>query len=259
MRHFSLPALSAGLFAGLLSWTGLAAAAEFPLDVELRTARTAAFGSVVVEAETDGSLLFEVRVDPAVVGDRADLDALHFNLAEDVEGLTLETLDAVRRPYRLEPVTPRWGARGADGARFDWRVDLDDRRSGRWMRRRGRHHPAHHGLVDERLQTVHFRLRADRPLDLEDLLPVSMTHSGVTVHMAARLDHGVFEDERLCAIAGALDPASLPAPEPEPEPTPEPPPPDDTVPNPGDVPPAPPGCTWVIDLFTGQPTVLECG
>ncbi len=95
-------------------------AEEFPLRVELSTGKMADFGTVNVEQD-GGGLLFNVQINTAVVGNRADLHRLYFNLHEPTTNLTVETLDGAAHPYSL-----RRGRRtlGGAGAFFDWSVDF---------------------------------------------------------------------------------------------------------------------------------------
>ena len=74
-RPFSILVILAMLTAVTLP----AMAEEFPLQVELSTGNVADFGTVTV-TEDSGGLLFEVHVNSAVAGSRADLHRLYFNL-----------------------------------------------------------------------------------------------------------------------------------------------------------------------------------
>jgi hypothetical protein len=92
---------------------------------------------------------------------------------------------------------------------------------------------------------------ADVPLGVEDLLPISMTKSGESVQMAVKMRRARIDGRRLRYVGGVY------------EPTVEEPPVDETPtnepPDPGDLPPAPDGCRWQVDLFGNADPVLVCG
>jgi hypothetical protein len=180
---------------------------------------------VQVEEDGSGGLAFELSIDPEVLGHRAHLHALYFNLDGDPTGLQVVTEDQVNLRYLLRP-----GRGAALGARFDRVISF--------RRDRGRR-------SNGTLQTVHFTLLADTPLSTGDLLPLSFTTRGDAVHMAARIKRTrTGRCRRTMVVGGVLEP------DPEPQPDQEPPP----TPDPDDI---PIGCQIIIDLLTGEP-VLVC-
>jgi hypothetical protein len=212
-------------------------AEEFPLRVELRSGKTADFGSVSV-VNDDGGLLFEVSVNSAVVGHRADLHRLYFNLHEPTTNLTIETLDTVRKDYSL-----RRGRRaiGSAGAYFDWSVDFE---SGRKAKK---------GKGNDMLRHASFRILAgDEPLDVTDIMHMSASRANVNVQIAAHLRKASINGEQIRTVGGFFEAGSD---------TSDAPPPVDDVPPPADdgLPAADEGCTWVIDIFTGEPLYQTCG
>ena len=152
--------LSLVLAAVLFVAAGSAAAAEFPLTVELEDGRTAEFGTVFV-TERGGMLAFEITLNPLVLGLDADLDQLYFNLGRTLTGLRVRTDEAGPARHALIP-GPR--VVGGAGSKFDFGVRFGPVANG------GR-------------QTAAFRLIADQALSLADLAPKSSTAGGVAAHV----------------------------------------------------------------------------
>lgn len=207
-----------------------AMAEELALGVELSTGKTADFGTVNV-TEDGGGLRFEVRVNPMVAGLRADLHRLYFNLHQPTTNLTVETLDGATKPYTL-----RRGNRasGSGGAFFDWCVDFGS----------GASTKNGNGV----LQHASFRIVGGvQPLAMDDIMPMSVSRAKVSVQMATHLQNASVDGQSVATVGGVFD--SDPA-------------------SPGDVPPpddggdetSPPGdgCTWVYDVFTGEPLYQVC-
>lgn len=222
LRLSSLSLLLAGL------WAGAGAADEFPLDVELRSGAVADYGSVFVEEQPDGSLFFEAVLNTQVLGRRASLNRLNFNLDGSYTGLRVVDVD----PPNVRPsLMTRGGWLLADGARFD--LALAFGRSVPWL--------LHHFRLLRRagpswLQEVRFVLVADQALSVDDLHPLSLSRSGQVAQVAARVSHTRMPGARRTLFVGGV---RLMEPEP-------PPPPDDN----GD-------CEEVIDLITGE-IILIC-
>jgi hypothetical protein len=223
-RPFSIVSILAMLTAFALP----AVAEEFPLQVELNTGNFADYGTVYV-TEDSGDLLFEVQVNPMVAGSRADLHRLYFNLHQPTTNLSVETLDSVARPYSL-----RRGEKtlGGGGAFFDWSVDFGSGAS----TKKG------NGV----LQHVSFRISGgNQALEMDDIMSMSASKSKVSVHIATHLQGASAAGESVSTVGAVFDPGSA---------TPgDVPPPDDQTP------PSDDGCTWVFDLFTGEPLYQICG
>jgi len=227
---------------GALLLSTAAQAQRFPMTLELTTGEVAEFGAVHVEADAEGGILFEVEIDPTVVGDRASLHHLYLNLEPALRRLRIETLDPdAHRPYRIHR---SWRRLSRSGARFDWKVDLGvHRRRDRGERGVGRHHAS-------------FRISAGVPLAVEDLLPISMTRQGEVVQMALKLHKARTSGGHVRYVGGTWEPPIVEPPAEEP---PAELPPSTDLPDPDSLPPAPEGCRWVVDLFGGGDPVLTCG
>ena len=202
-----------------------AMAEEFPLQVELSSGKTADYGTVIV-AEDDGGLLFEVWINSAIAGNRADLHRLYFNLHEPTTNLTVETLDAVSKPYSLRRGRPTLGGAGAF---FDWSVDFGS----------GAGNKKGNGV----LQHVRFRITGeDQSLVTAGIMPKSVSRTNVSVQLAVHLQGASVDGKSISTVGGSFEPEQVAPPSSEDQPT----APDD-------------GCTWVIDLFTGEPLYQTCG
>jgi hypothetical protein len=195
----------------------LATAADFPLTVDLRHAEVDDYGLVHVEEDGAGGLIFSVELDPEILGPRAHLRDLHFNLDGDLTGLEVLTHDPVPRRYRLR----RHGG-FRHGTLFDVSISFG---SDRGRRSNGT------------LQEVSFSLVADDPLSVDDLLPMSFTRRGEALHMAASVMRASHKRHGYTVFLGAV---YEPEPEPEPELEPE----------------VPPGCELVLDLLTREPVIV---
>ena len=215
-------------FAALVAVTAPAAAENFPLQVELGSGRIADFGIINV-TEDSGGLLFDVQINPAVSGNNADLHRLYFNLHEPTTNLAVETLDIAKQAYSLRRGRPTLGGAGAF---FDWSVDFG---SGAGAKKGN-------GV----LQHVRFRITGgDQPLVMDGIMPTSTSRANVSVQLAVHLQNASVGGESIATVGGSF----------EPEPVNQDPPPssEDQLPPPDN------GCTWVIDLFTGEPLYQMCG
>ena len=244
-----LPALCGGLALAWV-WGAPLGAETFLLDTELKTGAVDDFVLVHVEADGDGALVFDVEMDPERVGARASVRRLYFNLLPETSGLWIESLGEGEESCRLR-VKRMKRKLGRSGTRLDWRVDVRRKRGhGRWKHRRVRCRPAH----------LRFRIFADAPLEVDDLLPVSVTRGGEAVQMVARLKRARGEDGRRVRLVGGvyeptLDPPVDVVPDPD---VPAPPQGGVDPPSDGELPPPPPGCRWLIDLFGGGEPRLSC-
>ncbi len=228
---------------GALMLASLAQAQHFPMTLELSSGEVADFGVVHVDVDEEGGLLFEVEIDPSVVGERASLHHLYFNLEPPVDRMRIETLDTeTRRPFRIHRSRRRLAR---SGARFDWKVDLGRHRPHKHSRRRP------YSRDEAGMQQARFRISADRPLSLEDLLPLSTTRSGEVVQMALKLHAAGSPAGHRRYVGGVWEP---PVVDPSSQ-TPQ----DPGLPDTSSLPPAPPGCRWLIDLLGGADPVLTCG
>jgi hypothetical protein len=207
-------------------------AEDLPLQVELSTGKTADFGTVSVSANS-GDLVFAVHINPVVAGMHADLHRLYFNLHQPTTNLTIETLDTVSKPYSLRRGKPTLGGAGAF---FDWSVDF------------GAGAGAKNG--NGVLQNVSFRISGgDKELVVADILSMSVSKTGVSAQVATHLQEASLDGKSVSTVGGVLDPASTGSEDPGPGSEPS----GDQIPAPDE------GCTWVIDLFTGEPLYQLCG
>jgi len=201
----------------------MATAADFPFTVELRHGEVDDYGLVYVEEDGAGGLIFSVELDPEILGPRAHLRNLHFNLDSDLEGLEVLTHDPVARRYRLR----RHGG-FKHGTPFDVSISF------------GRDHGRRSNGT---LQEVSFSLVADGPLSVEDLLPLSFTRRGQVLHMAARVMRASHKRHGRTVFLGAIY-------EPDPDPGSE------LEPEPGPELEVPPGCEVLVNLLTNEPVIV---
>ncbi len=188
-------ALSAGLMAA-----GAATAQTFPLTLELQTGQVDDFGVVHVAADIDGALVFDVEIDPDRVGVDASLRRLFFNLLPEPSALDIESLDD-EQPHRLV-VRESNRKLARSGARFDWRVDfVPPKRKGSAGRAQA-----------DAFRRVRFRILADSPLVVEDLLPLSVTRDGEPLQMVVDLKRGRTPDggDRVRWVGGVYEAPSEP-------------------------------------------------
>jgi hypothetical protein len=177
-------------------------AATLPLTVEFDTGATAKFGTVVVTEDGTGALSFDVTIHPHVLGPRADLHMLYFNLEGPVPGLAIATWDPV---YTLYSLRTRPAVAGGAGSRFDFAVHFGNgaSRSGNGV-----------------LQHARFTLYATHALSLHQLLPLSSTSRGIVVNMAAHVQGTSFaKGAGSETVGGLLSP--LPPEDPKDDPAPE--------------------------------------
>jgi hypothetical protein len=182
----------------LIGWP--AAAAEFPLTLELDTGITQDFGTVWVEENGEGGLDFELSLDPNVLGSEADLHRLYFNLADGFSGLAVQSHDAVATPYRLRhyDLKKKQKRHGIAGAKFDFVVGF-----GNGAGERG------NGV----LQEASFTLLANETLLVEEQFPLSRTAEGIMVQMAVHVQGSAYS-----GVGGVLEPEPDPGEEPGPDP-----------------------------------------
>lgn len=186
-----------GLVLTLLT-VGIAHAQTFPLTMELQIGQLDDFGVVHVEADADGALVFEVEMHQDRVGDPASIRRLFFNLLPETTGVWVEPLDESEDTVERLVVRRANRKLARSGARLDWRLDFHAAKT-----------PGENGSAA--LQFVRFRLFADAPLTVEDLLPVSLTRSGEPVQMVVTLQRGrTPEGDRVRWAAGVYEPPSEP-------------------------------------------------
>ena len=196
-----------------LLWPCLGSAQSFPLTKELKRGDMDDYGVVFVEEDADGALVFDVAMDPEAVGEVATVRRLFFNLDLETSGLWIESLDEANA-WRLR-VRPARRTLGHTGLRFDWRVDFvpmkgtgrggDSRRDG------GRMH-------------ARFRIFADAPLVVDDLMPSSIDRDGEGFQMVMDMKRGRSpEGDPVHWVGGVFEPGPPPGNDPPVEPPVEPP------------------------------------
>jgi hypothetical protein len=197
--HSIVHALSSPLLAmAAVLWLGLASAsaAEFPLTVEFDDGLTGEFGIVMV-TESGGNLVFDVMLNPLVLGLDADLHRLYFNLDGSFTGLGVITGDPVATLYVLlsEPHVA-----GGAGSEFDYGVSFGNGAG-----------PKGNGT----LQIVTFTVFADQPLSIDDLAPLSSTAAGIAVNLAVHVQDTSFLEgvtsETVGGLMGEGDPDGEPS------------------------------------------------
>ncbi len=199
-----LHTLSSSLLAfAAVFWLGLGSASaqfglpsgDFPLTVEFDDGVTGEFGTVMV-TESGGDLVFEVMLNPLVLGFEADLHRLYFNLDGSFTGLGVITGDPVATLYVLL-TDPR--VAGGAGSTFDFGVSFG--RGGG---------PKGNGT----LQMVSFTLFADQALSVDDLAPISSTAAGIPVNMAVHVQETSFLEGVTSETVGGLMGEDVPDEEP---------------------------------------------
>jgi hypothetical protein len=137
---------------------GTASAVAFDLEVEFDTGAIGSFAHVTIE-EDAGALDFSIELGPAL-GDEADLHEFYFNLLGSFTGVAISTDDTPATPYTLSAAPPILGGAGSD---FDYGVNFGN------------------GAGDSGngvLSAATFRLTADQPLSIADLLESSFASGG---------------------------------------------------------------------------------
>ena len=199
-RRRRLFSIMGGLVIALVT-SALASAQTFPLTRELQTGQLDEFGVVYVEADADGALVFDVDMDSDRVGAKASIRRLFFNLLPQTSGLRVEPLgdeESIRVVVR-----PARRKLARSGARFDWRIDVHPLK-GRARQGRGQDH-------SKALHRVRFRIFADAPLVVEDLLPISLTRDGEPVQMVVKMKQGrTPEAKSVRWIGGVYEPLDEP-------------------------------------------------
>jgi hypothetical protein len=158
------PALLCGLFGAVG-----AGATTFPLDVEFDDGTVGNYGTVDVTEEAGGDLLFQIVLDPDVLGDDADLHEFYFNLPSAITGVAISSTDVVTTAYTLAADPPVAG--GAKSA-FEYGVNFGSGAG-----------PSGNGT----LQSATFLLAADSDLVIGDLLISSSTSQDLEVFFAAHV------------------------------------------------------------------------
>jgi len=149
-------ALLAALALGL--GPGTASAIGFYLEVEFDTGQIGNFVHVTIEEDL-GALDLRIELGDAL-GDEADLHEFYFNLLGSFTGVAISTDDAPATPYALSSDPPILGGAGSD---FDYGVNFGDGAGG-----------TGNGV----LAAATFRLTADQPLSISDLLESSFASGG---------------------------------------------------------------------------------
>jgi hypothetical protein len=96
---------------------------------------------------------------------------------------------------------------------------------------------------------VSFRISGgDQELVVADILSMSVSRTGVSAQVATHLQGASLYGKSVSTVGGLLDSEGPPGSEdPGTDPS------GDPIPAPDE------GCTWVIDLFTGEPLYQLCG
>lgn len=158
------------------------------------------FGVVDVSESQDGGIDFVVEIDPKILGKRADLHRLYFNLDGEFSGVWVESADPVHTLYTVE--ADRSVAGGA-GASFGYAVSF-----GNGAGKKG----------NRILQYATFTILADQVLKAEDLLLRSSTSEAIEAHIAIHVQGTDYVDGSE-TIGGLLegdcpDPTATPTPGP---------------------------------------------
>jgi hypothetical protein len=177
---------------GLLLGAKTAHATSFALDAEFDNGTVGTFGTVDVTEETGGDLLFQITLNPAVLGAGADLNEFYFNLPSAITGASISSTDAVSTPYELS-VDP--SVKGGAGSSFAYGVNF------------GNGAGANGNGV---LQSASFLLAADSDLAISDLLISSSTSGGVVVFFAAHVQGTTFTNQDSETVGSSVpEPAVL--------------------------------------------------
>lgn len=156
----------------LVGAAGTAQSGEFPLTHAF-DGSVAEFGTVTV-IEDGGDLHFQISINPDVLGSKADLHTLYFNLGGH-SGYSGVTDDMVFTKYEVV-MDPK--VAGGAGSSFDMAIHF-----GNGGGKKG----------NGTLQNASFTLSADDSLSVEgDMLVESSTRSGVSVHVAAHIQSTSF-------------------------------------------------------------------
>ena len=179
----------------LLGWLLGAPAAHattFALDVEFDDGTVGNYGSVEVTEETGGDLLFQITLNPVVLGDDADLHEFYFNLPGAITGVSITSTDVVNTDYELE-ADP--SVAGGAGSSFAYGVNF------------GNGAGANGNGV---LQSATFLLAAGSDLAIADLLISSSTSQDVEVFFAAHVQGTTLTDQDSETVGSSVpEPAFL--------------------------------------------------
>jgi len=147
---------------------GTAAGIGFDLEVEFDTGQIGSYVHVTIEEDL-GALDFSIELGDTL-GDEADLHELYFNLLGSFTGVAISTDDDPATPYALSSGPPILGGAGSD---FDYGVNFGNGAGA-----------SGNGL----LTAASFRLTADQPLSISDLLESSFASGGsIEAQLAAHV------------------------------------------------------------------------
>jgi len=147
---------------------GTAAGIGFDLEVEFDTGQIGSYAHVTIEEDL-GALDFSIELGNAL-GDEADLHELYFNLSGSFTGVAISTDDAPGTPYALSSGPAVLGGAGSD---FDYGVNFGNGAGA-----------SGNGV----LAAASFRLTADQPLSIADLLESSFASGGsIEAQLAAHV------------------------------------------------------------------------
>jgi len=177
---------------GWLVGANAAHATSFALDAEFDNGTVGNFGTVDVTAQAGGDLLFQITLNPAVLGAGADLHEFYFNLPSAITGASITSTDVVNTSYSLAANPP---VAGGAGSSFAYGVNF------------GNGAGANGNGV---LQSASFLLAADSDLAISDLLISSSTSGGVVVFFAAHVQGTTFTNQDSETVGSSVpEPAVL--------------------------------------------------
>ena len=164
------------------------AAIPFALDVEFDDGTVGNYGTVDVTEVVGGDLLFQIALNPAVLGGDADLHEFYFNLPSAITGVSISSTDVVTTPYEL---TADPSVSGGAGSSFEYGVNF-----GNGAGPKG----------NEVLQNASFLLAADSDLAIADLLISSSTSQDLEVFFAAHVQGTTFTKKQDSETVGSSVP-----------------------------------------------------
>jgi hypothetical protein len=182
-------------FAVLASLLGAnaARATSFALDAEFDNGTVGNYGTVDVTEQTGGDLLFQITLNPAVLGAGADLQEFYFNLPSAITGAAITSTDVVNTSYSLD-ANP--SVMGGAGSSFAYGVNFGNGAG-----------PSGNGV----LQSASFLLAADSDLSISDLLISSSTSQGLEVFFAAHVQGTTLTNQDSETVGSSVpEPALLP-------------------------------------------------
>ena len=178
------------------------ASADFLLRDAINGRMTADFGVVRVAEDGEGGLSIYISLNTEVLGERADLHQLYFNIVGDPGQLSGVTSDDYATPYEIlvNPAT-----KGGMASKFDFAIDFGAGSSAKG---------------NGRLQEASFHIASDsRALVIDDLLEESMTRkpSGLSMHVAAHIQGSGIPTVVGSWVSSTPPPASSEPPEEDPD------------------------------------------